>query len=212
MLEWYRAFTGMEATLHDTEQIVRRVATSVSGECALTGPSGARVVLDGPFERMTVREAFRRFAQVPDAVALAERDEASYFSLLVDHVEPGLAGIARPVFLTEYPASQAALARLAPHDETVAERFELFAGGVELCNGFGELTDPVEQRRRFRVERARRRRARARAHPIDEVFLAALEEGMPPSSGNALGIDRLLMLAMGAESVGATQAFSARRL
>ena len=122
---------------------------------------------------------------------------ADLFSrVLVARIEPHL-GIGRPTILCEYPVSEAALARPAPHDPRVAERFELYACGVELANAFGELTDPVEQRRRFEAEMAEKRRVYGERYPIDEEFLAALAL-MPEASGIALGFDRLAMLACGA--------------
>jgi lysyl-tRNA synthetase class 2 len=148
-----------------------------------------------PFEHLTVREAFQRYAGVKDAARLAARDEDRYFELMVGKVEPALAERPRPVFLTHYPISQAALSRPHADDPTVAERAELYFGGVELCNAYGELTDPVEQRRRFTDEAARRKDLGRTVYPLDEPFLASLVEGMPPSAGNALGFDRLVMVA-----------------
>jgi lysyl-tRNA synthetase class 2 len=209
LLEWYRAFAGVEAVLADTEALVRQVARAVNGRAELVTADGRRLSLRAPFPRISVREAFRRHAGIEDAVVLAANDEDRYFELLVDRVEPALARLDRPVFLVEYPLSQAALARPSPADPSVAERFELYAGGVELSNGYGELVDPVEQARRFRAERARRRAEKRRAYPLDERFLAALREGMPPAGGNALGLDRLIMLATGAKSVADVMAFPA---
>jgi lysyl-tRNA synthetase class 2 len=209
MLEWYRAFCGVEAVMRDTELLVAGVVRKLSGQTWIRLPSGRRMDLARPFTRLSVREAFRRFAGQPDAVRLAERDPARYFELLVGRVEPALARSARPVFLCEYPLSQSTLARPAPHDPSVAERFELYVGEVELCNGFSELTDPEKQRRRFRRELLARRRQRRPGYPIDAVFLQALREGMPPSVGNALGVDRLVALACGAAAVAEVQAFPA---
>jgi lysyl-tRNA synthetase class 2 len=210
MLEWYRAFAGLEQVLADTEQLVREVARAVSGAEALFGAEGRRFELDLPFPRVTVRDAFREHAGIADAVDLAHSDEARYFELLVERVEPGLAREARPIFLWKYPANQAALARLCSADPSVAERFELYVGGVELCNGFDELTDAREQRVRFEQESARRREENRVDYPIDERFLTALESGMPPSGGNAVGFDRLLMLATGARELSEVIAFPAR--
>ncbi|HSU39100.1 MAG TPA: amino acid--tRNA ligase-related protein, partial [Polyangiaceae bacterium] len=209
LLEWYRAFAGFEAVLADTERLVARVARRVRGRAELVLPDGRRVDARPPFERLSVREAFRRHAGVADAAALAADDESRYFELLVGRVEPALERLTRPVFLLDYPLSQAALARPSPRDPSVAERFELYAGGVELSNGYGELTDPVEQARRFRAERRARRAAGRPTYPTDERFLAALREGMPPSSGNALGVDRLVMLVTGAKSIAEIVAFPA---
>lgn len=199
LLEWYRAFAGQEAVMRDTEALVLAVAKALTGGAHLFAPDGRRLDVRPPFERITVREAFLHFAKVKDAVDLAASDEDRYFRLLVEVVEPNLARFDKPVFLCEYPITQAVLARPSPSDPSVAERFELYAGGVELCNGYGELVDPVEQRRRFVAERSERRRQKRRVYPIAGRFLAALEEGMPPSGGNALGVDRLILLATNAK-------------
>jgi lysyl-tRNA synthetase class 2 len=118
---------------------------------------------------------------------------------LVTHIEPDL-GIGAPTLLTEYPISEAALARPCPHDPTVAERFELYACGIELANGFGELTDPIEQRARLVAAMDEKQKRYGTRWPIDEDFLTALAL-MPPASGVALGLDRLVMLAAGARSI-----------
>ena len=122
-----------------------------------------------------------------------------FSKLLTARVEPRL-GLGRLTALTEYPACEAALARRCRHDPRVAERFELYACGVELANGFGELTDPVEQRTRFVSEMDERERIHGDRYPIDEDFLAALAH-MPEASGIALGVDRLVMLATGAPGI-----------
>ncbi|MET0793208.1 MAG: EF-P lysine aminoacylase EpmA [Polyangiaceae bacterium] len=210
MLEWYRAFAGLEAVIADTEQLLRAVALSVSGTTQLFGATGQAYALDLPFSRVTVREAFLEHAGIADAVDLAHSDEARYFELLVNRVEPGLARESRPLILWKYPANQAALARLSAEDSSVAERFELYVGGVELCNGFDELTDAVEQRARFELDSARRAREGRPVYPIDEPFLAALAAGMPRAGGNALGFDRLLMLATGAREIADVMAFPAQ--
>ena len=198
MLEWYRAFAGADAIRADTEQLVRRVAACFGSAEVATLHDGRRIHLEVPFARLTVREAFRKWAGVSDAALLAEQDEAEYFQCFVDRIEPALAQLDRPVFLEQYPASQAALSRLLPDDPSVAERVELYLGGIELANGFVELTDPVEQRRRFEAERIRRNDP---AIPFDERFLAALGAGMPPCTGIALGVDRLIALCAGQAAI-----------
>jgi elongation factor P--(R)-beta-lysine ligase len=210
MLEWYRAFAGVEEVMADTEALVRRVASALGAGSTIEA-AGLRVDLAAPFERLPVADAFARWAGVPrdEAIALASADEDRFFRILVDQVEPALARVPHPVFLVEYPAPMASLARLAPHDPRVAERFELYVAGVELCNGFGELTDPAEQRARLLHDQEARRQAGKPVYPIDERFLAALEEGMPPSAGNALGLDRLIALGLGTDRIGAVTAFPA---
>jgi elongation factor P--(R)-beta-lysine ligase len=173
-------------------------------------------------ERITVAQAFARFADIDllatisadatdrDALATAAATTgirvaaddtwADVFSrVLVERVEPNL-GIGRPTILYEYPAAEAALARPTAHDARVAERFELYACGVELANGFGELTDAAEQRRRFESEMTVKQQRYGERYPLDEDFLAALGR-MPPASGSALGFDRLVMLAAGASRI-----------
>jgi len=208
MLEWYRAFAGYAAVLEDTERIVHALQLSVAGTPWLTLPSGARIDLSLPFPRISVREAFARYAGIPDAPELAARDEDAYFQLLVDRVEPALAQLGKPVFLYDYPASQAALARLSPHDPSVAERFELYVGEVELCNGYGELNDPIEQRARCESDRVRRQSLGRPVPGVPERFLGALEQGMPPASGNALGMDRLILLLSGQDHIDAVTPFA----
>jgi lysyl-tRNA synthetase class 2 len=203
ILEWYRARAGVEDVMRDTEQLV---AVATDGEVRV----GGRIVdVRPPFERITVCEAFARFADCTsdETLAMAECDEDRYFRLLVDRVEPGLAALDRGVFLTEYPASQASLARRSPRDARVAERFEAYVAGVELCNGFGELTDPAEQRARFERDRASRAERGLPVYPIDERFLEALAR-MPPAGGNALGFDRLVALACGNTEIGGVMAFT----
>jgi elongation factor P--(R)-beta-lysine ligase len=206
MLEWYRAFSGEEAVRRDTEALVARAVKSV-GARVLRTPDGRRIDAKPPFPVLSVKDAFRRHAGIRDASDLAESDEDRYFELLVGKVEPALARLDRPLFLVDYPLSQAALARPSPADARVAERFELYVGGVELSNGYGELTDPDEQKRRFAAERARRSREGRRVYPVDRSFLAALREGMPRSAGNALGVDRLVMLCTGAKAIAEVTAF-----
>ena len=135
------------------------------------------------------------------ALRPGETWEDLFFRLLLERVEPRL-GRSHPTFLTHWPAAQAALARRDPADGRVALRFELFVCGMELANAFEELTDPAEQRARFVEDRARRHALYGPDWPLDEGFLAALRHGMPPSSGIALGFDRLAMLAAGADRIG----------
>lgn len=207
MLEWYRAFSDMDSVIADTEALAVAVVREIGRARAVRTPSGKNVEIRAPFPRMTVRQAFKKYAGVSDACDLALADEGRFFELLVDKVEPGLAKHRRPVVLVEFPRSMGALARPTEHDDSVVERFEIYVGEVELCNGFGELTDPVEQRRRFDLELARRKKAGAPEYPLDARFLAALDEGMPPSGGNALGFDRLVALALGVPRIADVMAF-----
>jgi lysyl-tRNA synthetase class 2 len=200
MLEWYRAFAGASDVMRDTEALVASLATKTTSLDVAT-----------PWERLTVADAFDRHAGI--ALETVLPDEERFFSILVDRIEPKL-GLDRPVFLTEWPASMASLARVVPGSRgtMVADRFEAYVNGIELCNGFGELTDPVEQRRRLEHDQRERARLGLPVYPIDERFLAALDEGMPPSGGNALGLDRLVMLLLGARDVRDVIAFPDDRL
>lgn len=208
MLEWYRAFAPVDAVITDTEDLVRHVITELSGKAEVL-VEGVRVDLSQPFERVTVGEAFVRYANVPadEAIAWATDDEDRFFRVLVDEVEPALARLGRPVFLTDYPAPFASLARLSPKDPRVAERFELYVGSLEVCNGFGELTDSAEQRTRFLRDQEHRKQQGKPVYPLDDRFLAALEEGMPPAAGNALGLDRLVALGLSARSIADVTSF-----
>ncbi len=211
MLEWYRAWSTFDAMIAETEALVVDVARAVRGRAELV-VAGRAIDLAPPFERLPLATAFARHARMTEdaclALALSGRaeDEERWFRVLVEEVEPALAA-GPPVVLVDWPASQASLARKKPGDPRVAERFELMVGGVELCNGFGELVDPREQRARFEADQAERRARGLPVYPIDERFLAALEEGMPESAGNALGLDRLIALAAGATEIGDVMTF-----
>jgi len=198
MLEWYRANATSDDVIRDTEELVAFVAS------ALDQPAPE---LQPPWQRLTVDEALQFHANA--ALDTLVQDEEQFFRVWVEEVQPRL-GNERPIIVTDWPSSMASLARLKPNG--MADRFEVFFRGVELCNGFGELTDATEQRRRFQRDQAERRAAGAPTYPIDERFLDDLERGMPESGGNALGVDRLLMLLLGADSIQAVMPFPEERL
>jgi lysyl-tRNA synthetase class 2 len=183
--------------MHDTEQLVAKVAHELTGSLVLPGVDGP-VDVTPPWDRLSVADAFKRYADVPLSEVLA--DEEAYFQVLADQIEPKL-GRGKALFLTEYPAPMASLAKLSEKDPSVAERFEAYLDGVELCNGFSELIDATEQRARLQRDQDLREKLGRSVYPLDERFLAALEEGIPPSGGNALGFDRLLMLLVGAKHI-----------
>jgi len=229
MLEWYRAWAGLDEVLADTEQLVAHVAREVRGEAVVIA-GGRRIAVDGSWERITVAEAMQRWAGVEvrgdePAEELAARVDAAgidrgtatawddvFFSAFVARVEPALAALDRPVFLIDWPVKLAALARRKPGNPAVVERFEAYLGGVELANAFGELTDPVEQRARFVDDLAVRAARGLPEYPVDERLLAALTEGLPPSAGIALGVDRLLMLVLGASHIRDVLSFASDEL
>ncbi|MHB1847359.1 MAG: EF-P lysine aminoacylase GenX [Deltaproteobacteria bacterium] len=183
MLELYRSPGSSGDVMGDLEAIVHAAAREPWAVGAAQ--------LSLPFQRLSVRDAF---AAQGHAVPPGDDD---FFRLFLDEVEPSLGQVA-PTFLCGYPASMAALAQLTA--EGVADRFELYAGGLELANGFGELNDAQEQRRRLVAEQAQRRAAGRAVYPLDERFLEAVGR-MPPSGGVAVGLDRLLMLLLGAAAI-----------
>jgi elongation factor P--(R)-beta-lysine ligase len=220
MLEWYRSGETCEALMEDCTRFLT-IAAAAAGTDRFVFRGREADPMAVP-ERLTVAEAFHRHAGIdllatlgdaaPDRDRLAAQARAAGIAVIEDDtfgdifsrvlvacVEPRI-GNGRATFLTEYPACEAALARPKPSDPRVAERFELFACGVELANGFGELTDPVLQRGRLEAEMDRKQRQYGERYPIDEEFLAALA-CMPPASGCALGFDRLVMLAARASRI-----------
>lgn len=218
MLEWYRAGADYRALMDDCEQLLTEVAAepavapetlpeNPSVTLTLPGKPGRRVSLALPWERLTVAEAFRRYTELEVDQAL-RRD--LFEQLLVEKIEPHL-GCARPTFLYDYPAPLAALARTKPGQPELAERFEFYVAGIELANGFSELIDPMEQRRRFEVDRRLIRAAGRRPPPMPEPFLAELD-AMPQAAGIALGLDRLVMIMLGEENIDQVLAFTPEQL
>ena len=212
MLEWYR--TG--ASWRDIACEARDLVRTLAGPEVRRG--GGACDLTAPWEFVSVAEAFRRYAEVElgeagdvDGLRAAARTiglrtapsdmwEDVFFRIFLDRVEPFL-GTDAPAILHSYPAPMSALARLDPDDASVAERFEIFICGLELANGYGELIDPGEHRRRFAEWAGRRARLGQAVYPVDEDFLEALDRGLPECAGIALGFDRLTMLATGASRI-----------
>ncbi len=220
MLEWYRSGAPYSILMEDCAALLAATADA-AGTRELRWRGGVCDPFAEP-ERLTLAQAFERHAGIDllatvtpaatdrDALAAAavaagirvavDDTWADVFSrVLVERIEPRL-GFGRPTVLCEYPVSEAALARASAADPRVAERFELYACGVELANGFGELVDPMEQRRRFGIEMDEKQRVYGERYPLDEDFLAALA-AMPEASGIALGFDRLVMLTTGATRI-----------
>ena len=197
MLEWYRAGDDYHALMDECEELLCKLRPEGTLEL-----SDRKIVLDSGWERLSVKDAFDRYASKSLAEAI---DDDTFEELLTSEVEPHL-GIKTPVFLIEYPASMAALARLKPDNQNVAERFELYINGIELANAFSELTDPTEQRQRFEQAQQSRNECGKASNPLPERFLDELAS-MPEAAGIALGIDRLLMLLIGADHIDEVVAF-----
>jgi lysyl-tRNA synthetase class 2 len=217
MLEWYR--TGdYDGVIADTTALMRKLA-AIGGNANVAW-RGLACDLDADPELLTVQDAFARHAGGIDLLATVgdmrgliaearrigvrvgqgDRWDDLVLRILAERIEPHL-GAGRPTFLIEYPVEMAALARVKPGDPRVAERVELYISGVEIANGFGELTDAEEQRRRFTADMDLKEKLYGARYPIDEEFLAALAHGIPDSAGMALGFDRLVMLLAGAERI-----------
>lgn len=205
MLEWYRADADYTEILRDTEALFKRVFETVSGKTVFTY-RGQTIDLSLPWHCITVRDAYRRWA---DWDPVASWNEDRFNTDMVERVEPALPRD-RPCVLTDYPAPAAALARLKPNAPAVAERWEVYIGGLELANAYSELCDPVSQRARFEEAARQRQSLGKEVYPLDEPFLAALEHGMPPCGGIALGIDRLVMLACDAADIADVRPFCQR--
>jgi lysyl-tRNA synthetase class 2 len=209
MLEWYRPGWDHHRLMDEVDELLQTVLGVEAGE------------------RVSYADAFRRHAAVdPHATSdaelrsrvaalgvsgVAELDRDDLLNLLLSHTVEARLGVGRPTFLFDYPASQAALARIRPGDPPLAERFEVFIDGIELANGFHELADPGEQRRRFEADLGERRRRGLPEVAVDERLLAALAAGLPDCAGVALGVDRLVMLRIGTRDIADVIAFPIER-
>jgi lysyl-tRNA synthetase class 2 len=206
MLEWYAAGQTYTELMACCEELVRHIAGGLGVGGSLSY-QGLTVDLSSPWQRLAVGDAYRRLASISMEQAVAQD---RFDEIMGIEIEPNL-GRKQPVFLFDYPAEKASLARLRPGDPAVAERFELYIAGLELCNGFSELNDAAEQRRRFEAEREAIQAAGRPVHPLPEKFLEALAH-LPPCAGNALGIDRLVMLFCDAPAVDDVVAFTPEEL
>jgi lysyl-tRNA synthetase class 2 len=222
MLEWYRAGASYRDLMDECEALLRQVQEA-AGTADLRW-RGCAADARLPWARLSVAEAFERFCSIdllatapdparPDSarlaaaaarigIALRPQDdwETLFFRIFLEYIEPKL-GIGAPTIVYDYPVSMAALSRPKPEDPRLAERFELYVCGLELANAFGELTDAAEQRHRFAADQARKQALYGETYPVDDDFLAALEQGLPECAGIALGFDRLVMLATGADHI-----------
>ncbi len=230
LLEWYRRDSGLEDLMRDTEEMIRWVASAV--------PNVKYRPSNDAFRRLTVEEAWRKYAGIELAPLLEDREAMArvclehgqsvsdddtwddlYFKIFLSEIEPHLGwsestryavrGTPAPTFLHRYPASMAALARRSSDDPRWADRVELYIGDLELANGFAELSDPIEQRKRFEEEQELRRSQGKKAWPIDEKFISALPK-MGNAAGIAFGVDRLVMLLTGSSSINDILPASAR--
>ncbi len=206
LLEWYRTGADYTHLMTDCEELLRSVAAAVPGSARISF-QGTEVDLAQPAERLSVREAFRRYTPLSAEEALrCDR----FDELMAVEIEPRL-GIGQPTILYDYPAARGALARRKSDDPGVAERFELYLCGVELANAFSELTDPTEQEERFRLDREERRLAGKDPYPLPRPFLDDLKT-LPPCAGIALGVDRLVMLLLDLPSIDQAVAFTPEEL
>ena len=188
MLEWYTANSNYLDMMEQCEDLIRKIAHD-TGFGRQIKYQGKKISLDHPWDRMSVAQAFEKFSSISMQTAL-EQDRLD--EIIGLEIEPKL-GMTKPLFLYDYPAACGALAKLKAVNPNLAERFELYISGVELCNAFSELTDPDEQRKRFEHEIKIRHLSGKQKYPMPDKFLDALNS-MPEASGNALGIDRLVML------------------
>jgi len=206
LLEWYTAGHDYSDMMTQCEALLTEVANSIGFRDEVCY-QGRRIDLSLPWPRMTVAEAFKRLAGISVKQTM---EEERFEEVLALEIEPRL-GVEKPLFLYDYPAACGALARLKPSNRQLAERFELYIGGLELCNAFTELTDANEQRARFDAERESRRQAGLNVYPMPERFLETLKD-MPDAAGNALGIDRLVMLFADTTEIDAVVAFTPEEL
>lgn len=214
MLEWYRVGGGADAVMRDVEELVRMLARTIIGEEVVRG-NGKEIPVDGPWNRWELDDAFRELLDVGMAGEKELREalerkglrpgtdeswEDLFYRAFLDVVEPALAERGA-CFLTGYPAALGAMARRRPGRLEVSERFEGFVAGVELVNGYEELTDPSEQEARLLALSDRHRRSTGETLPVDPGFLDALRRGLPLCAGAALGVDRLVMLLLGKNDI-----------
>jgi elongation factor P--(R)-beta-lysine ligase len=206
LLEWYCAGSTYMDLMDECEQLVRYAARRSGVGVAFTY-QGRLIELSGSWPRISVSDAFARYA----SISMLEALESDRFDEAMGlEIEPHL-GWGRPVFLHDYPIEKGALARCKPTDESLAERFELYIAGIELCNGFTELKDPLEQRRRFERESEERRQSGKQCYPMPEPFLVSLND-LPDAAGNAFGVDRLLMLFADSPTIDEVVAFTPEAL
>ncbi len=217
MLEWYRSFASYEEIMKDVEELVSVLASNLLDDHWITFAQH-RVDVSAPWDRVKVKDLFQQYAHITHEdfedvekfrKALRQQGykvtsktpyEDMFFMVFLNVIEPNL-GVKKPVIVYEYPAQMAALSKRCENDPEYAERFEVYIAGMELCNAFTELNDPAEQRTRLEEERKQRKALKKDDYTVDQSFIRALEFGMPPSGGIALGVDRLVMLLTGVTDI-----------
>lgn len=206
LLEWYRSESDYQALMEECEALIQTLASTMGLDQKIIF-RGQEIDLSVPWERISAKEALRSYSKI----SMEEAIERNLFDeIMVEEIEPKL-GIRKPTFIYDYPSQRAALARMKQEDRTVAERFELYIGGLELANAFSELIDPEEQRKRFDQENSIRRSLGRAVYPVPEKFLTEMD-GMKPSAGIALGVDRLVMVFVDAETIADVVAFTPEEL
>ncbi|MEC5317589.1 elongation factor P--(R)-beta-lysine ligase [Brenneria populi subsp. brevivirga] len=211
MLEWYRPHYDMYRLMNEVDDLLQQVLECESAELLSYQQAFLRHLELDPLcaDKPQLREAAEKLG-LGDIACREEDRDALVQMLFTFGVEPNIGG-EKPTFVYHFPATQASLAEISTEDNRVAERFEVYFKGIELANGFRELTDCDEQRRRFEQDNRKRAALGLTQQPIDENLLAALQHGLPECSGVALGVDRLIMLALGAEKLSDVIAFSVER-
>ena len=206
LLEWYKSGFNYQSLMVDCEELIQTIAVAMGiGKKIIF--RGHEIDLTAPWERVSVKEAFEFYTQTPMSKAL-EHD--LFDEIMVQDIEPRL-GVRMPTFIYDYPSERGALARLKPEDPNLAERLELYIGGLELANGFTELVNAEEQRMRFSNENAIRRKFGKPIYSMPDKFLEELED-VPPSAGIALGVDRLVMVFLNADKIDEVVAFTPEEL
>ena len=206
LLEWYRAGDDYHSLMEECEGLIRFVAKTIGLGRKLIFRSH-EIDLSEPWKRISVKEAFDYYSKTSMTEALKR---SLFDEIMVQDIEPNL-GVGKPTFIYDYPVERGALARVKPEDPTVAERFELYIGGLELANSFSELVDSEEQRERFHLENESRKFLGKRIYSLPDKFLAELDN-MPPSAGIALGVDRLVMVFLDAGTIDEVVAFTPEEL
>jgi len=206
LLEWYRAGCDYRVLMIECEGLIRALAEAMDMGKKIAY-QGREIELDEPWERISVKEAFQSYARISMIDAL---EQDLFDEIMVRDIEPKL-GLKKPTFIYDYPAERGAMARLKQEDPTLAERFELYIGGLEIANAFSELIDVEEQRKRFHKENENRGRLSKTLYPMPDKFLYELED-MPPSAGIALGVDRLVMVFLNARTIDEVVAFTPEEL